>query len=108
MTPLGAILRLEHGLGGFEEEQRQYRWRLDEAERRLSSYQSRIGGAFQFGDELGAKKKQLREIEEELAASAIAGFLPGLHSSRGIDEGSRVETCNFSTSSMSDDHFPFR
>ncbi|RDL47804.1 hypothetical protein BLJAPNOD_05527 [Ensifer sp. M14] len=108
VTPLGAISRLEHGLGGFEEEQRQYRWRLDEAERRLSSYQSRIGGAFQFGDELGAKKKQLREIEEELAASAIAGFLPGLHSSRGIDEGSRVETCNFSTSSMSDDHFPFR
>ena len=72
VTPLGAISRLEHGLGGFEEEQRQYRRRLDEAEHRLSSYKSRIGGAFQFGDELGAKKKQLREIEEELTASAIA------------------------------------
>ncbi len=72
VTPSGAISRLEHGLGGFEEEQRQYRRRLDEAERRLSSYQSRIGGAFHFGDELGAKKKQLRDIEEELAASAVA------------------------------------
>ena len=72
VTPLGAISRLEHGLGGFEEGQRQYRRRRDEAERRLSSYQSRIGGAFQFGDELCAKKRQLRDIDEELAASAIA------------------------------------
>ena len=71
VTPLGAISRLEHALDGIDEEQRQYRRRLKEAERRLNSYQSRIGGAFQFGDELGAKKKQLREIEEELAASAI-------------------------------------
>ncbi len=71
VTPLGAISRLEHGLDGFDDEQRQYRRRLDEAERRLNSYQSRIGGAFQFAEELGAKRKQLREIEEELAASAI-------------------------------------
>lgn len=72
VTPLGAISRLEHALDGFDEEQRQYRRRLDEARRRLNSYQSRTGGAFQFADELGAKRKQLREIEEELAASAIA------------------------------------
>lgn len=72
VTPLGAISRLEHGLDGFEEELHQYRRRLEEAERRLRSYQSRIGGAFQFGDELGAKKKQLRDVEEQLAASAIA------------------------------------
>ncbi len=44
----------------------------DEAERRLNSYQSRIGGAFQFAEELGAKRMQLREIEGELAASAFA------------------------------------
>ncbi len=72
VTPLGAISRLEHALEGFDEEQRQYRRRLEKAERRLDSYQSRIGGAFQFAEELGEKRKQLREIEEELAASAIA------------------------------------
>ncbi|SOC48100.1 N12 class adenine-specific DNA methylase [Rhizobium subbaraonis] len=72
VTPLGAISRLEHGLDGFDEEQRQFRRRLDEAARRLDSYQSRIGGAFQFAEELGAKRKQLREIEDQLAASAIA------------------------------------
>ena len=72
VTPQGAISRLEYALDGFEEEQRQYRRRLDEAGRRLNSYQSRIGGAFQFGEELCAKRTQLREIEEELSASAIA------------------------------------
>lgn len=76
VTPLGAISRLEHGLDGFEEELRQYRRRLEESERRLGSYQSRIGGAFQFGDELGAKRKQLRDVEEQLAASAIADAEP--------------------------------
>jgi hypothetical protein len=76
VTPLGAISRLEHGLDGFEEELRQYRRRLDGAERRLTSYQSRIGSAFQFGDELGAKRKQLRDVEEELAASAVADAEP--------------------------------
>ena len=66
VTPLGAISRLEHALDGFDEEQRQYRRRFDEAGRRLNSYQSRLGGAFQFAEELGAKRTQLREIEEEL------------------------------------------
>lgn len=72
VTPLGAISRLEHALDGFDDEQRQNRRRLEEAERRLNSYQSRIGGAFQFAEELGEKRKHLREIEEQLAASAIA------------------------------------
>lgn len=72
VTPLGAISRLEHGLDGFEEETRQYRRRLEEAERRLISYRCRMGGAFQFADELGAKRKQLRDVEGELAASALA------------------------------------
>lgn len=72
VTPLGAISRLEHALDGFDDEQQQYRRRLEEAGRRLNSYQSRIGGTFQFAEELCAKRKQLRAIEEELAASAIA------------------------------------
>ncbi|SEI19441.1 hypothetical protein SAMN05216228_104628 [Rhizobium tibeticum] len=44
VTPLGAISPLEHGLDGFEEELRRYRQRLDDAERRLTSYRSRTGG----------------------------------------------------------------
>ena len=50
VTPLGAVSRLEHGLNGFEEEQRRYRQRLDEAKRRLRSYLSRDGGTFMFAD----------------------------------------------------------
>lgn len=46
VTPLGAISRLEHALGGFDEELYQYRRRLEDAERRLVSYRSRDGGAF--------------------------------------------------------------
>jgi hypothetical protein len=72
VTPLGAISRLEHALGGFDDELRQYRRRLEDAERRLVSYRSRDGGMFQFATELDAKRKLLRDVEEELAASAIA------------------------------------
>jgi hypothetical protein len=72
ITPLGAISRLEHALIGFGEEQHNYRRRLDDAERRLVSYQTRTGGLFQFAAELDAKRKLLQDVEEELAASAIA------------------------------------
>ncbi len=69
VTPLGAISRLEHALEGFDDEQRQYRRRLEEAERRLTSYQSRQGGSFPFADELTEKRRQLTEVEEALANS---------------------------------------
>ena len=72
VTPLGAISRLEHALDGFDEDQRQYRRRLEEAERRLASYRTRTGGLFQFATELDAKRKQLREVEDDLAADVIA------------------------------------
>lgn len=68
VTPLGAISRLEHGLEGFEEERRQYRRRLEEAGRRLASYRSRDGGAFAFAEDLKEKRRELREIETQLAA----------------------------------------
>lgn len=71
VTPLGAISRLEHGLDGFEDEQRRYCQRLDDAERRLISYRSRIGGMFQFAHELLEKRRLLRGIEEELATAAV-------------------------------------
>ncbi|MDO1585479.1 DEAD/DEAH box helicase family protein [Rhizobium oryzicola] len=67
VTPLGAISRLEHALGGFDEEQHQYRRRLQEAERRLVSYRSRDGGAFAFADDLKEKRLKLRAIEAQLA-----------------------------------------
>lgn len=72
VTPLGAISRLEHALDGFEEEQRQYRRRPEDAERRLASYRTRTGGLFQFATELDAKRKQLRDVEDGLAAEVIA------------------------------------
>ncbi len=68
VTPSGAISRLEHALSGFDEEQHQYRRRLEEAERRLVSYRSRDGGAFAFADDLKDKRLKLQAIEAQLAA----------------------------------------
>lgn len=67
--PLGAIARLEHALAGFEGEQERYRQRLEDAERRLTSYRSREGGEFGFSGELAEKRRQLAEIETELGSS---------------------------------------
>ncbi|WLE00609.1 hypothetical protein PX860_25155 (plasmid) [Agrobacterium leguminum] len=39
--------------------------------RRLASYQSRQGGEFAFVHELADKRRQLREVEEELSKSAL-------------------------------------
>ncbi|SCB37486.1 DEAD/DEAH box helicase family protein [Rhizobium hainanense] len=67
VTPLGAISRLEHALDDFDEEQRQYRRLLEEAERRLASYRSRDGGEFAFANDLTEKRLELRAIETQLA-----------------------------------------
>ncbi|MER8601160.1 lactate dehydrogenase [Mesorhizobium sp. M1339] len=68
-APLGAIARLEHALAGFEGEQERYRQRLEDAELRLTSYRSRQGGEFGFSGELAEKRRQLAEIETDLATS---------------------------------------
>ncbi len=68
-TPLGAISRLEHALAGFEGEQVRYRQRVEDAELRLISYRSRQGGEFGFSGELAEKRRQLAEIEADLASS---------------------------------------
>lgn len=70
VTPLGAISRLEHALDGFENEQRRYYNQLDSAGQRLASYRTRDGGAFSFADELKGKRKELEDVETELANSA--------------------------------------
>ena len=67
-TPLGAIARLEHALGGFEEERERCRQRFDDASRRLASYRSRLGGEFAFADELADKCRRLAEVNAALAA----------------------------------------
>jgi N12 class adenine-specific DNA methylase/adenine-specific DNA methylase len=72
VTPLGAVSRLENSLAGFAEEQHRYRRQLDEAQRRLASYQVRAGGPFQFATELDAKREQLREVDDVLAAKVFA------------------------------------
>lgn len=73
VTPLGAIARLEHALDGFEEERERYRYRLEEAHRRLASYRSREGGTFAFAHELAEKRRQLREVDDALATAALEG-----------------------------------
>jgi hypothetical protein len=69
-TPIGAISRLEHALGGFEQERENHRIRLVYAERRLASYTPRLGERFSFEAELELKLSQLDEIERDLAATA--------------------------------------
>ena len=71
VTPLGAVSRIEHVLSDFEEERAQYRFRLDDAKRRLASYQSRQGGEFGFEVELAEKRRQLAEIEADLADEVL-------------------------------------
>ncbi len=71
VTPLGAVSRIEHVLAGFDDERSQYRLRLDDAKRRLASYQSRQGGEFGFEEELADKRRQLDEIESDLADEVL-------------------------------------
>ncbi|RWA75286.1 MAG: lactate dehydrogenase [Mesorhizobium sp.] len=66
-TPIGAIARLEHALGAFEDDQERYRARLSDAEQRLAAYRSREGGTFACSGELADKRRQLAEIEKSLA-----------------------------------------
>nr|WP_278116304.1 DEAD/DEAH box helicase family protein [Mesorhizobium sp. WSM4875]WIE94734.1 DEAD/DEAH box helicase family protein [Mesorhizobium sp. WSM4875] len=75
VTPLGAVLRLEHAIGDFEGEQERYRQRLADAHRRLASYQSRGEGEFAFAGDLAEKRRQLAEIEKSLAkdVEGVAG-----------------------------------
>ncbi len=73
VTPLGAVSRLEHALDGFDEERERYRHRLEEARRRLASYRLRESGAFAFADELAEKRRQLRDVDDALAAAAVEG-----------------------------------
>lgn len=69
-TPIGAISRLEHALGGFEQERESHRIRLADAKRRLTSYTPRLGESFSFEAELELKLSQLDGIERDLAATA--------------------------------------
>lgn len=66
-TPLGAISRLEHALGGFEGDRERCRQRLADARRRLASYQSRGEGEFAFASELAEKYRLLAEVDAALA-----------------------------------------
>ncbi len=76
VTPLGAVSRIEHVLTGFEEERAQYRFRLDDAKRRLASYRSRQGGEFGFEEEIAEKRRQLAEIERNLADDVATVAVP--------------------------------
>jgi hypothetical protein len=81
VTPLGAISRLEHALGDFHEERDRYHQRIEEAKRRLSSYRSRDGDVFAFAEELHDKRRQLREVDDDLAEAARDDASAGIISS---------------------------
>ncbi|KQT04623.1 lactate dehydrogenase [Rhizobium sp. Leaf391] len=81
VTPLGAISRLEHALGGLNEERDRYHQRIEEAKRRLSSYRSRDGDVFAFAEELHDKRRQLREVDDDLAEAARDDASAGIISS---------------------------
>jgi hypothetical protein len=75
VTPLGAVSRLEHAIGGFEHEQARYRQHLADAQRRLASYKAHgDGGEFAFAGELAEKRRQLAEVE-----AALAKDIDGIH-----------------------------
>jgi N12 class adenine-specific DNA methylase len=77
VTPLGAVSRLEHAIGGFENEQERYRQHLADAQRRLASYKAHgDGGEFAFAGELAEKRRQLAEVE-----TALAKDIDGIHQS---------------------------
>ncbi|WP_026622766.1 N12 class adenine-specific DNA methylase/adenine-specific DNA methylase (plasmid) [Ensifer sp. WSM1721] len=67
VTPLGAVSRLEHAIGGFEGERERLFQRLEDSSRRIASYQSRQGGSFAFAAELTEKRRQLSAVEKTLA-----------------------------------------
>ncbi|KQS95453.1 helicase-related protein [Rhizobium sp. Leaf386] len=69
VTPVGAVSRLEHALSNFDGERDSYRQRLAGAQRRLASYQPRVGESFAFEAELEQKLLELAEIEKDLAAT---------------------------------------
>ena len=76
VTPLGAISRLEHALDDFEGERYRQRQHLEDAKRRLASYRAHETGTFAVADELAAKRRELEEVEEALAAEARATAEP--------------------------------
>jgi hypothetical protein len=69
-TPIGAVSRLEHALGCFEQERENHRNRLADAKRRLASYTPRLGESFSFEAEFELKLSHLDKIERDLAATA--------------------------------------
>lgn len=69
VTPVGAVSRLEQPLSNFEGERDNYRHRLSDAQRRMASYQPRLGEGSALEAELELKLRELAEIEKDLAAT---------------------------------------
>ncbi len=74
-TPLGAVAKIEHVLGGFGIEQERCRQRLADARERLASYRLRQGGEFSFASELAEKRGRLADIETSLSLD-VDGLRP--------------------------------
>ena len=70
--PFGLIARLENALDGLEREKLDQQRTLKAAEQRLPAYEQRLGGEFEFADELEGKLTELAELEKALAATTAA------------------------------------
>ena len=70
--PLGLIARLENALDSLEREKLDQQRHLKAAEQRLPAYEQRLGGDFEFADELEGKLAELAELEKALAATTAA------------------------------------
>jgi hypothetical protein len=68
-TPIGAVARLENALSNYEGERDAYARRLEGTWHRLASYQARVGETFVFAADLEHKRRELADIEAQLAAS---------------------------------------
>ena len=70
LTPTGLIARLEHVLDRMPQDLQEQKRKAEEAARRLSGYQERLGQPFQLQAELDAKLAALKALEEDLASTA--------------------------------------
>lgn len=70
--PLGIVARLENALEGLERTQVEQRQVLVAAERRLPGYEQRLGGSFEFAEELALKQAELAALEASLEATKAA------------------------------------
>jgi hypothetical protein len=68
-TPLGLISRIEHLLGGFDDELARYQRQVEIARQRIPAFEARLGQTFGDAGLLDEKLDELAALEADLAAT---------------------------------------